>query len=234
MTRLLSILILLAIPAISCGNNDQTVTVMIPSSMTDLASDIDLEWGGPPIKWIIAGSRSLLRQLEDGAKAEVLITADAETMAIANDRGIIETPLGIVATNRLVFAIPMDNPGRVKDINSLGEANLLIGICAAEVPCGRLASRAEALLDIDIHPDTEEPNVRALALKIKQGELDGGLVYATDAQEFALRTVDDAALAELTNEYSAASVNGASSELVTFFRSDAGRRILTDRGFNLP
>ena len=58
--------------------------------------------------------------------------------------------------------------------------DLLIGLCAEDVPCGDFGR--EALANADVAPaiDTNEPDVRALLTKIEVGELDAGIVYVTD------------------------------------------------------
>ena len=47
-----------------------------------------------------------------------------------------------------------------------------------------------------MRPDTAEPNVRALAHKLANGELDAGLVYATDAHSLGLTTIADTRIAK--------------------------------------
>lgn len=87
---------------------------------------------------------------------------------------------------------------------------------------------------MSIPVDTEEPNVRSLALKIKGGELDAGLVYATDAEDLGLDTIGEAQLDGFVTEYRAASVNGAPSEIIDFLLSDSGRALLASAGFQVP
>ncbi|MEZ5166726.1 MAG: substrate-binding domain-containing protein [Acidimicrobiales bacterium] len=145
--------------------------------------------------WVICGSTRLVAQLADGARADLLITADEATMQTALDTGVVDHVLGVVAGNRLVLAVAPGNPGNVAGIDDLADPGRLVGVCAAEVPCGRLARAATSTLGVDLRPDTEEPDVRSLALKVSQGELDAGLVYRTDARALGLVTVDDDRLA---------------------------------------
>ncbi|GJM37648.1 MAG: molybdate-binding protein [Acidimicrobiales bacterium] len=234
MIRRLSIgLVAILATAAFCGENDEPDIAMVPSSFTDLTAEIDLALDDDP-EWIIAGSSRLLRQLEDGAAADLLITADAETMDRAIADGLVDSTLGVVARNRLVFAVAPDNPGGIAAVEDLGNADLFLGICAPEVPCGRLAATAVDALSVDVAADTEEPNVRALALKIARGELDGGLIYATDALAFSLDTVDDERLASFVTDYVAASVHGGTTGIPAFLRSDDGRALLESRGFIVP
>ncbi|MDG2026894.1 MAG: substrate-binding domain-containing protein [Acidimicrobiales bacterium] len=234
MRRLAGALAALPLIVSGCsGSGDETTTVMVPSSFTDVTTDID-KARDVEIEWVIAGSSRLVRQLEDGADADLLLTADAETMADAAVRGLVDESLGIVATNRLVLALAPGNPGGINRLEDIARPALLIGICASEVPCGRLATEAAATWDLDIAADTEEPSVRALALKIAAGELDGGLVYATDALAFNLETIDNDRLAVFETEYPAAAIGDASISFFTFLTTSEGREILRDRGFGVP
>ncbi|MEM7139756.1 MAG: substrate-binding domain-containing protein [Actinomycetota bacterium] len=236
MRRLTAMLLAAATVTSGCvgDGGDQPILVMVPSSFNDITREVDQRWDGEEIEWIIAGSTQLVRQLDAGADAAVLITADATTMQTAVDAGLIERELGPVATNRLVFAVAPDNPGAIDGLDDLTDPDRLIGVCAIEVPCGRLADAAATALDLTVAADTEEPNVRSLALKIARGELDGGLVYATDASAFGLETIDDGALSGFITEYATASVDGSSPGVVAFLRSEDGRRILAEHGFGAP
>ncbi|MEZ5247635.1 MAG: substrate-binding domain-containing protein [Acidimicrobiales bacterium] len=231
-TTRVAIAIVAAMGLVGCGSDGDTTVVMVPSSFTGLTASIDTRLD-IDTDWVIAGSSRLVRQLADGAAADVLITADAETMADAVDQGLVAGEPVVVARNRLVVALAPGNQAGVAELDDLADPDLLIGVCAAEVPCGRLAARAvDSGLDLAV--DTEEPNVRSLALKIARGELDAGLVYATDAADLGLATLDDDSLTGFETAYLAASVRDEPSPIIDFLRADAGRDLLEDEGFLLP
>lgn len=214
-------------------STDGADVVMAPSSFTGLTADIDAALDDDP-DWILAGSSRLVRQLADGARADALITADETTMADAVEQGLVPSLPVAIAGNRLVLAVAPDNPGAVASVADLGDDDLLVGLCAEEVPCGRLAADARRTLGLDLAADTEEPNVRSLAAKIAAGELDAGLIYATDAADLGLATVDDATLAVFVTDYLAASLDDEPSTVIQFLRSPPGRALLTDAGFLTP
>ena len=178
---------------------------MAASSLTDVI-EIVFE-GRNSVISVIAGSSSLVAQLAAGAEADVLITANATTMERAVSEGSVQGEPILIATNTLVLATPAGNPAGVTGLADLARGDLLIGLCAVEVPCGALAG--QALDDAQITPsaDTLEPNVRALAAKISLGELDAGLVYATDARMAGLATVDAPELRDHRTGYYIASLS---------------------------
>lgn len=214
-----------------CGADEGPVA-MVPSSFTGITEEIDRR-DAVDTEWIVAASSRLVTQLADGARADVLITADEETMQRAIDDGLVSR-LGTVARNQLVLATAPGNPGAISSAGDLENPDLVLGVCAAEVPCGRLAAEAASTLGLTVAADTEESNVRSLALKIAGGELDAGLIYATDALALGLDTVDDVALAEFDTDYPAAATDGGDTAVVDFLRSPEGRELLTGQGFTLP
>lgn len=200
-----------AMLAVGCTGADGSaagegeVVVMAASSLTDVI-DIVFE-NRENVTAVIAGSSALVAQLAAGAEADVLMTADAATMQRAVSEGSVRGEPALIATNTLVLATPADNPGGVVGLADLARGDLLIGLCAMEVPCGALARQALAQAQITPSADTLEPNVRALAAKITLGELDAGLVYATDARMAGLATVDAPELRGHLSGYHIASVS---------------------------
>lgn len=215
-----------------CGD-DTAAVAMVPSSLGGLTDSIDTALAGD-IDWVIAGSSRLVRQLADGATADVLITADAETMADAVELGVVTGEPAIIARNSLVVALAPGNPAGIAALGDLADSSLLLGVCADEVPCGRLATEVQDALGFEVAIDTQEPNVRSLALKIATGELDAGLVYATDAADLELGTLGDDRLDGFVTEYLAADLGTGSSPLISFLLSDEGRALLIDQGFRVP
>lgn len=181
------------------------VVVMAASSLTDVIGTV-FE-GRESVTPVIAGSSTLVAQLAAGAGADVLITANATTMEQAVSQGSVHGEPVLIALNTLVLATPAGNPGGVTGLADLGRDDLLIGLCAAEVPCGALANRALDGAGIAPSADTLELNVRALASKLSLGELDAGLVYATDARRLGLATVDAPELSDHLTGYYIASVS---------------------------
>ena len=178
---------------------------MAASSLTDV---IDIVFDSRErVTPVIAGSSTLVAQLAAGAEADVLMTADSATMQRAVAEGSVRGEPVLIATNALVLAIATGNPGRVSGLADLTRRELLVGLCAGEVPCGALARQALDEAGVAPSADTLEPNVRALAAKISLGELDAGLVYATDARASGLATVDAPELRNHCNGYYIASVS---------------------------
>ncbi len=135
---------------------------------------------GVTVRLSAAGSSALREQVLSGAPADVFIPADSVHLeSVQAEVGLAGEPV-VVARNSLVLAVPAGNEAGVTSLADLARPELLIGLCAPEVPCGALALRGLTLAGIKPVPDTEEPNVRALFTKLAAGELDAAVVYASD------------------------------------------------------
>ncbi len=224
-----------------CGNSSahhDTVVVAAASSLAEVIEQAAADL--PRITPVVAGSSTLVAQLEAGAETDVLITADTATMDRAITNGAIAGESTVIATNKLVLATPVDNPGRITGLADLARHDLLVGVCDFEVPCGRLARQALEAADTAASFDTLEPNVRALTTKLVWGELDAGLIYQTNAREAGLHTVDAPELQGHLNHYHIAAVSADPSPTVqavldAFTNPEgAGVAALRTHGFETP
>ncbi len=190
------------------------------------------------VELVLAGSQTLVAQLDSGVDADLIITADEPTMVRAMETGrVLDLPRA-VATNHLVLAVAPGNTAGVTRLADLGRDELVIGLCAADVPCGALASQVFEAVGIEPAADTEELSVRALATKIQLEEVDAGLVYHSDARALALETIDPTQLQDWTNLYLAALVGDDPSPAATAFLElvigPAGQSVFQDLGFGSP
>ena len=219
------------------AGSGREVVVMAASSLTDVMEVVAGDRTN--VTPVMAGSSTLVAQLEAGAGADVLITADAATMDRATAAGSVRGEPVLIATNALVLATPRGNPGRVTALEDLARRDLLIGLCAVDVPCGALARRALDEAHISPSVDTLELSVRALATKLSLGELDAGLIYSTDAATAGLPVIDTPELKDHMNRYYIASVSADPSPEVLeviddFTEGGAGDKALRKYGFGQP
>ena len=188
-----------------------------------------------------AGSSALREQVLAGAPADVFIPADpSHVRTIRNGVGIDGQPV-VVARNSLVLAVPVGNNAGVDSLADLSRPDLLIGLCASEVPCGAHARVGLSGMQVEPAPDTEEPNVRALATKLSAGELDAAVVYASDVIAESDRitslgwpsgqqpevTYEAAVLADAPN-------GAAAGAFIAYLQTDTARGAFADFGFATP
>lgn len=218
--------------------------VSAAASLTDAFAEIEraFETAHPRVDAVLnLGASSTLReQILGGAPVDVFAAADARTMDAVVAAGLIADTPRSFALNRLAIAVPKGNPADLVGLEDFRRTELLIGLCAIEVPCGSLARRVLSSAGVDASPDSSEPNVRALLAKLEIGELDAGLVYESDTAASDL--VERLPIPEARNavvDYPIAIVAGSANRhhaaaFVDFVLAEKGRAILERHGFGLP
>ena len=172
-----------AVPAVA-----QPVRVFAAASLTDVFESLEPEWTAdakrPPLEFQFAGSSALALQIEEGAPADVLATADEPTMKRVANKGLVGKP-ALFARNRLVIAVEKGNPKHVATLADLARPDLVVVLAAPEVPAGRYARQLLDGAHVGVAPRSLEENVRAVLTKVSLGEADAGIVYGTDVRAAA-------------------------------------------------
>ena len=187
------------------------------------------------------GSTAQAQAILNGAPADVIAVADPRSLEALMAAGRIAADPPIFATNRLAIAVAHGNPKRVQGLADLARPGLVVALCAAEVPCGKLAGQALAKAGVTAAPRTRENDVTAVMSKVALGEVDAGVVYATDVKAGAPKIEGVAIPAEhnVTARYPAAVVRGGgrsreAAEFVSFLRSTTAQAFLRRAGFASP
>ncbi len=180
--------------AIGTARAQEAVTVFAAASLTDALRDLGAQWaarGNPAPRFSFAASSALARQIEQGAPADLFMSADEAWANYLQARNLLVnatrvSPLG----NALVLIAPANAARPVElargtDLAALlGPNGRLATGDPAHVPVGRYAQAAltwmgqwEAIAPRLARAD----NVRAALLLVERGEAPFGIVYATDA-----------------------------------------------------
>ena len=185
------------------------------------------------------GSSTLATQLIEGAPADVFASADEKNMQKVIDAGLADSP-ELFATNTLVIAVPIGNPGAVTGLESLADPALTVVLCAPEVPCGAASQTLLSNAAVTVTPSSLEQNVTAVLTKVAAGEADAGLVYATDVLDNPdVESLDAEGAANVVNRYPVTMLTDAANPdaaaaFVAFVLSRDGQAVLARRGFGAP
>jgi molybdate transport system substrate-binding protein len=244
LTPTIAVVLLLSITACN-GRSNEEVLVSAAASLTDAFSEIEAVYeethADVDVVLNFAGSSTLREQILEGAPVDVFAPANHATMdEIVQTDMHLGDPV-VFATNLLQIAVAAGNPAGVTGLGDFADQGLLIGLCAPDVPCGDFARQILANAGIVAAIDTNEPDVRALLTKIEVGELDAGIVYATDilAVEGSVEGIDIPEALSVVAEYPIAVMADApnpdgAAAFVDFVLSDEGHAVLDDYGFVSP
>jgi molybdate transport system substrate-binding protein len=228
----------------SCGGSpgQEELLVSAAASLTGAFAEMEaaFEDANPDIDVILnlGSSSSLREQILEGAPADVFASANTSNMDQVVEAGEVTGEAEIFVNNSLQIAVPEGNPAGVTDLEDFAREEMLIGLCAEDVPCGEFGREALASAGVTPAIDTNEPDVRALLTKIEAGELDAGIVYVTDVitAEGSVGGVDIPAENNVVAEYPIAALAGApnpgaAAAFIEFVLSEEGQAILTGYGF---
>ncbi|QNE78584.1 molybdate ABC transporter substrate-binding protein [Streptomyces finlayi] len=239
----------LLVPLAACGSGgdvsgapETQLTVLAAASLTDVFATAGMayekEHPGTEVTFSFAGSQELAAQVEQGAPADALVTADTKTMdGLVSETG---TPT-VIAKNRLVIATGEGNPENIKGLDDLTAGGLKVVLAAPEVPVGRYSKQILDARKPAVRPVSQETDVRAVLSKVALGEADAGLVYRTDAASEADRVdaVDIPDAQNVVASYPAATLRHsqnakAAAAFVRWLGGAEAQKILQDAGFQKP
>jgi molybdate transport system substrate-binding protein len=172
---------------------DKITVVFAAASLNNALTEINQEYkksGGSEFVFSFAASSTLAKQIENGAPADIFISADEDWMNYLESKKLIVTKTRIdLLSNRLVIIAPLNadvsvNLADPKSLlRALGNGRLATGD-PSHVPVGKYAK--VALQKMGIWPDLEKKiapasDTRAALALVEREEAPLGIVYSTDA-----------------------------------------------------
>jgi molybdate transport system substrate-binding protein len=243
-------LALIAAPGVGAESQQPAIVVFAAASLTNVLQELGdgfTRSTSVPVKFSFAASSTLARQIEAGAPADVVFSADSQWMDYLQERRLIRTQSRQdVVGNRLVLIAAKDNPLQLKIVPhfalaaALGTGRLATGEPGA-VPAGRYAE--QALKSLGVWNEVAgrlvpADSVRSALAFVDRGEAPLGIVYETDAAiDGKVRVVDrfpdDSHLPivypiALTN-----ASHGAADRFVAYVRGPAGDLAFRTYGFTI-
>ncbi len=204
------------------------ITVFAAASLTDPFTILGQAWAaqhpGSTLTFSFDSSSALRAQIEEGAPADILASADMRNPQTLVDECLAPAPIVTFAGNQAVIVTPADNPAGIDSWDDLATPGVRIVAAGEEVPIQRYAEQVlgnlAALPDAPagfldaVHANyaTREDNVAAVLAKIELGEGDAGIVYVSDAAgSDAVTTVAVPDEANVLARYGAVSIGGTDS-----------------------
>jgi molybdate transport system substrate-binding protein len=204
---------------------------------------------GLRVVYNFGGSQAFRPQLEQGAQADVFVSADAVQMEHAKKSGVVQGENPIFVKNRLVVIIPTGNPGKVATFRDLAKPGLKLDLANSQVPVGNYSRQAFNKASAEYGTDfakralanvvSEEENVKQVVTKIQLGEADAGIVYVSDVTSKVSKDVQTIAIPDAYNQIASYPIaltkevkNKAAAEaFVALVLSPAGQAILKAHNF---
>ena len=167
----------------------ETIRLSVAASMTDVTKELIAQYkaGNQDVEIVpnFGPSGGLAKQINQGAPADIYISANKKWMTFLHDEKKIDPATEtMIAKNTLVF-VGMINPAVTKMADITDLKQIAIG-SPKSVPAGEYA--AQAMEKAGIYKKMQEENKLAMAKDVRQalayadrGETAGAFVYKTDA-----------------------------------------------------
>lgn len=225
------------------------ITVSAASSLTGVLTELAKRFEaatGERVRINAAASNTLARQIVEGAPVDLFISADEAQMAVAEKSGRIVTGTRVdLLSNQLVIVVPADTRDAIDNPAGLASARVRrVAMGQPEgVPAGVYGRQWLEKLGLwaTVRPKTVPmPTVRAALAAVREGRVDAGIVYASDALTTRnVRIVYRVPVNEGPRiVYPAAVVAGANDatarRFLAFLQSPESRRVFEAAGFGLP
>jgi molybdate transport system substrate-binding protein len=233
-------------PTLAQGN---TLTVFAAASMKNALDDIDAAYTaktGIKTAASYAASSALARQIEQGAPADVFVSADTDWMDYATVKKTISEPTRVnLLGNSIVLIAPKDSKidnvtiGQGFDLSKLaGDGKVATGDVKV-VPVGKYAKAALQKLGAWSAAERKfafAESVRAALTLVARGEAVLGIVYSTDAKiEPGVKIVGtfpaDSHPAIIYPVAATTTAKSEAAEYLSFLRSAAAKAIVEKYGF---
>ena len=261
---LLSLLMLLSLAA--CGSKQAEpveITVFAAASMTEAMTEIKEAYEkanpGVTITCNFDSSGTLKTQIQEGAVCDLFISAaqkqmnalDASSDAEKNPDGLDFVLQGSrinLLENKVALVVPEGNPKGIESFDGLAEAlrsgEILMAMGNEDVPVGQYTQKILAYYGLSEEELaaagklTYGSNVKEVTTQVKEGSVDCGVVYCTDATSAGL-TIMDTATKDMCGQivYPAAVMKNsklpeAARAFLDYVAVGAGRDVLAKYGFS--
>ncbi len=244
------LVILVAAMLLIANARAEQLTVLAASSLTDAMKEIAPLYQketGNEMRLSFGASSMLERQIEEGAPADVFLSADELKMDALEKAGLLvpgtrRTLLG----NTLVIVIPSDSSLQIHSAADLANNNEIRRIAISQpsaVPVGVYSK--EYLTKLGLWEKVESKvvpteNVRASLAAVESGNVQAGFVYKTDVliSDKVKSALEIPATEGPKIRYPVAALKGthdleAAKKLVDYLRSEAALNVFKKYGFKV-
>ncbi|WP_432645466.1 molybdate ABC transporter substrate-binding protein [Methanobrevibacter sp.] len=172
--------------------NGQEVQLAAAASLKNVYDEklipmFEEKYPGVKVTPTYASSGDLQKQIENGLKADVFMSAGNKQMDALIEEGLIDNSSNVkTLENKLVLIVPADSNSNMTSFEDIKDVKGNIAIGDPEsVPAGQYAN--ESLHNLGIWDDVESKlslatDVTAVLNQVAQGSAECGLVYTTDAK----------------------------------------------------
>lgn len=168
--------------------NPNGLTIAAAASLKDVMTEIAKSYTKTSLVFTYGSSGALQTQIEQGAPVDIFMSAGAKQMdALDKEKLLLDGTKSDLLGNKLVMIVPADSKLGLTGFADLATdkvAKIALGD-PASVPAGQYAETVLTSMKILDKVKAKAPNygtdVRQVLTWVESGDVDAGIVYATDA-----------------------------------------------------
>jgi molybdate transport system substrate-binding protein len=226
----------------------ETVTVFAAASMKNALDAVAAGWTEGKVTISYAATPALAKQIEQGAPADVFVSADLDWMKYLSERNLTrkDTETQLLG-NRIVLVAAADSAASVTiapgfDLAGMLEGGRLAMANVDAVPAGKYGKAALEALGVWESVSgsvAQAENVRAALALVSTGEAPLGIVYATDAKAdprvkvLATFPADSHPAIIYPVAILSGSKNAAAAGFLRYMQGDSARAVFEGQGFSV-
>jgi len=235
--------------------SSQNVVAYTAASLTGvspkLASDFAKMYPGHKVVFNLDGTQALKTQVENGAYADVFISAsNSYTATLTKEGYFVDGTVKPLTSNYVIVILPASNPANIQSLADLAKPGVKIAMEDKTVPAGTATVAVIGNLAKSTYTQawnnsvygnvvTYETSEPAVATKVNLGEVDAGFVYestytAAPKGTYLAITIpkkDNYLQTYTVGTLKGSTSKGAASDFENFMLSAAGQQDLRDAGF---
>jgi len=239
-------------PSAAAANLTIYGAASLKAALADLKAAYETANPGSTLSISTDSSATLETQIEQGAPADVFLSADTKNPQALVDKGLAAGDVVKFAGNLLTVIVPTANTAGIQSPADLAKPGIKVIAAGDAVPITKYAAQLVANLakqsgypadfaaKYAANVASKEDNVAAVVAKVELGEGDAAIVYVTDARNSTKVTtipVPDGANVPAT--YGAVAVKAsknpdAAAAFLTWLTGPDGQAILAKYGFLPP
>jgi len=219
------------------------VNLSVAASLKEVINELSDSFAKkhPGVKFVknYGASGALAKQIENGAPADLFMSANQEWMDYLKNRKLVDAAgIGTFTYNTLVFA---GTPGKASSMQDLIKLERIAIGSPRSVPAGEYATEAIKKAGIDKQLEKRlvmARDVRECLMYAERGEVDGAFVYKTDAlqakQVKILFTVPQELYPRVTYPMALTVAGAKNKDAASFFaylHGDEAKSVLVKYGF---
>ncbi len=194
--KILLIFVLFAAISTAFGADPEELTVFCGAGLTGALSEIGEIYensSNVSVKFNFDGVPALRAQIEQGAYADILVSANLKHMNALMSEGFIDnSTVKVFARNKVAIIVPNDNPANITGLKDLAVPGVKILMGTKDLPAGDYALMVldKLAMDPEYGPGykeavlanvvSQETTVNRIVSKVAMGEADAGFAFNSD------------------------------------------------------